>query len=48
MAGPMIVRGSAPPPDVVSWLPEGTTDFFLRETAILNSLRRAGKAAGWR
>jgi len=48
MAGPMIVRGSAPPPDVVPRLPAGTTDFFLRETAVLKFLRRAGKAAGWR
>jgi len=48
MAGPMIVRGSAPPPDVLPQLVAGTTDFFLRETAVLNSLGRAGKAAGWR
>jgi len=28
MAGPIIVRGSAPPPDVVPRLPAGTTDFY--------------------
>jgi len=48
MAGPTIVRGSAPPPDVVPRFPTGITDFFLRETAVLKSLRREGKPAGWR
>jgi hypothetical protein len=32
-----------PPPGAVLRLPAGTTDYFLREKAILNSLRMAGK-----